>query len=71
MSTPSGRMRVPAAASQLKLEYDPALPITAHREEILAAIARHQVLIVCGATGSGKTTQLPKLCSKQAAAQRV
>ena len=55
-------MRVPAAASQLKLEYDPALPITAHREEILAAIARHQVLIVCGATGSGKTTQLPKLC---------
>jgi ATP-dependent helicase HrpA len=62
MSTPSGRMRVPAAASQLKLEYDPALPITAHREEILAAIARHQVLIVCGATGSGKTTQLPKLC---------
>ena len=62
MSTPSGRMRVPAAASQLKLEYDPALPITAHRDEILAAIARHPVLIVCGATGSGKTTQLPKLC---------
>ena len=55
-------MHVRAAASQLKLEYDPALPITAHREEILAAIARHQVLIVCGATGSGKTTQLPKLC---------
>ena len=55
-------MRGSAAASQLKLEYDPALPITAHREEILAAIARHQVLIVCGATGSGKTTQLPKLC---------
>ncbi|MEJ1961996.1 MAG: ATP-dependent RNA helicase HrpA [Gammaproteobacteria bacterium] len=62
MSTPSGRLRVPAAASQLKLEYDPALPITAHRDEILAALARHQVLIVCGATGSGKTTQLPKLC---------
>jgi ATP-dependent helicase HrpA len=34
----------------------------AHREEILSALARHQVLIVCGATGSGKTTQLPKLC---------
>src|SRR6186713_776059 len=62
MSTPSGRIRVPAASSQLKLEYDPALPITAHREEILAALAKHQVLIVCGATGSGKTTQLPKLC---------
>jgi ATP-dependent helicase HrpA len=60
MSTSSGRLRAPAAA--LKLEYDPALPITAHRDEILAALARHQVLIVCGATGSGKTTQLPKLC---------
>jgi ATP-dependent helicase HrpA len=62
MSTPSGRIRAPAAATSLKLEYDPALPITAHREEILSALARHQVLIVCGATGSGKTTQLPKLC---------
>jgi ATP-dependent helicase HrpA len=62
MSTPSGRIRAPAAATPLKLEYDPALPITAHREEILLALARHQVLIVCGATGSGKTTQLPKLC---------
>jgi ATP-dependent helicase HrpA len=62
MPTPSGRLRAPAAASQLKLEYDPALPITAHRDEILAALARHQMLIVCGATGSGKTTQLPKLC---------
>ena len=44
------------------MEYDPALPITAHREEILAALARHPALIVCGATGSGKSTQLPKLC---------
>ncbi|MDX1380396.1 MAG: ATP-dependent RNA helicase HrpA, partial [Xanthomonadales bacterium] len=42
--------------------YDPALPITAHREDILAAIANHQVIIVAGETGSGKTTQLPKLC---------
>src|SRR5688572_15622719 len=62
MSTPSGRPRPSAADIPLKLEYDPALPITAHREEILSALARHQVLIVCGATGSGKTTQLPKLC---------
>ena len=46
----------------LRLEYDPALPITAHRAEILEAIARHPVIVVCGATGSGKTTQLPKLC---------
>ena len=45
-----------------QLQYDPALPITAHRAEILDALARHQVIVVCGATGSGKTTQLPKLC---------
>ncbi len=46
----------------LRLEFDPALPITAHREEIQAALAKHQLLVVCGATGSGKTTQLPKIC---------
>ena len=50
------------AAPSFKLTYDPALPITAHREEILTALARHPVIVVCGATGSGKTTQLPKLC---------
>ena len=43
------------------LSYPPELPITARREEIVAAIRAHQVLIVCGETGSGKTTQLPKL----------
>ncbi|HVY80283.1 MAG TPA: ATP-dependent RNA helicase HrpA [Steroidobacteraceae bacterium] len=64
MSTPSRRPQPPAAASapDLKLEYDPALPISAHRAQILEALARHQVIVVCGATGSGKTTQLPKLC---------
>lgn len=46
----------------LKLEYDPELPITAHREELLKAFAQHQVIVLCGATGSGKSTQLPKLC---------
>lgn len=46
----------------LKLEFDAALPITAHREEIAKALVEHQLIVVCGATGSGKTTQLPKIC---------
>lgn len=44
------------------IDYDPALPITAHRQRIAAAIAAHPVVIVCGETGSGKSTQLPKMC---------
>lgn len=38
------------------------LPITARRDEIVAAIRDHQVVIVCGETGSGKSTQLPMIC---------
>ncbi len=49
-------------ALPLKLEYDAALPITAHREEIAKALQAHPLIVVCGATGSGKTTQLPKIC---------
>jgi len=44
-----------------KIAFDPALPINARRDEIRAAIERHPAVIVCGETGSGKTTQLPKL----------
>ena len=39
----------------------PDLPVSAHREEILAALKANDVVIVCGDTGSGKTTQLPKM----------
>ena len=46
----------------LRLDYDPALPITAHREEIARGAADASSVVVCGATGSGKTTQLPKIC---------
>ncbi len=49
-------------SSPLRFHYDASLPISAHREEIATALAAHQVVIICGATGSGKTTQLPKLC---------
>ncbi|MCB0892056.1 MAG: AAA family ATPase, partial [Propionibacteriaceae bacterium] len=46
----------------LSLAVDPALPIAAWADDIVAAVRDHQVLIVAGETGSGKTTQLPKLC---------
>jgi len=42
--------------------YPEELPVVARREEIARAIAGNQVVIVCGETGSGKTTQLPKIC---------
>ncbi|SEA18665.1 ATP-dependent helicase HrpA [Thiothrix caldifontis] len=45
-----------------KPEYPEELPVAARRTEIIKAIAEHQVVIICGETGSGKTTQLPKMC---------
>jgi ATP-dependent RNA helicase HrpA len=44
------------------IDYPPELPISARRGDLLAAIGDHQVVVVAGETGSGKTTQLPKLC---------
>ncbi len=43
------------------LAFDPALPICARRAEIARAVAAHPAVIVCGETGSGKTTQIPKI----------
>ena len=40
----------------------PDLPVSARRDDILAALKSHRVLILCGETGSGKTTQIPKMC---------
>src|SRR5688572_21015176 len=45
-----------------RLDYDESLPVVARREEIAAAIRENQVVVVCGETGSGKSTQLPKIC---------
>ena len=47
--------------ASLNITFPDNLPVSARREEIMAAIAAHQVVIVCGETGSGKTTQLPKI----------
>lgn len=43
-------------------DYPSELPVVSHRKEIARAIVAHQVVIICGDTGSGKTTQLPKIC---------
>nr|BFE99560.1 ATP-dependent RNA helicase HrpA [Streptoalloteichus tenebrarius] len=45
-----------------RIEYPEALPVSQRKDEILAAVRDHQVVIVAGETGSGKTTQLPKIC---------
>lgn len=59
MSAPDDRPepRIPGLA----ITYPPDLPVSQRREDIAAAIAAHQVVIVAGETGSGKTTQLPKI----------
>lgn len=43
-------------------DYDPMLPVCQRRDEIAAAIQNHRVVVICGETGSGKSTQLPKIC---------
>lgn len=43
-------------------EYPQHLPVVEHRAEIADAVQRHPVVVICGETGSGKTTQLPKIC---------
>jgi ATP-dependent helicase HrpA len=45
-----------------RLEYPPELPVSERRDEVAALIREHQVVVLCGETGSGKSTQLPKIC---------
>ena len=54
--------RASRAARRPPIAYPPELPVAQRADEIAAAIRLHQVVIVCGETGSGKTTQLPKIC---------
>ena len=50
------------SVEQLEITYPPELPVSQRREDIAAAIRDHQVVVLAGETGSGKTTQLPKIC---------
>jgi ATP-dependent helicase HrpA len=54
--------RATRGAQGLAFKHDPDLPISARREAIVEALREHQVLIVAGDTGSGKSTQLPQYC---------
>jgi ATP-dependent helicase HrpA len=58
----SSRQREQRERSCPAPRYDDTLPIHAHRAEIAAALSAQQVLVICGETGSGKSTQLPKIC---------
>ncbi|MET0975971.1 MAG: ATP-dependent RNA helicase HrpA [Leifsonia sp.] len=59
--TVRGSAGAPPSATPLTISYPPELPVSRMRDEIAAAIRDNQVVIVAGATGSGKTTQLPKI----------
>ena len=58
---PAIRPRLRPIAGHSPLRFPPELPISARVRDIAAAIDAHPVVIVAGATGSGKTTQLPKI----------
>ena len=60
------RVGVLVMLNPMSIRYPADLPITARREEIVGAIRGNQVLILAGETGSGKTTQLPKMCLEAA-----
>src|SRR5690606_2748020 len=58
----NGKRARPSARPLPAIRYPEDLPVSARRDDIAAAIGAHQVVIVSGETGSGKTTQLPKIC---------
>ncbi|BDU23026.1 ATP-dependent RNA helicase HrpA [Dyella sp. GSA-30] len=58
----SAAKRRARVAAKPPIRLDESLPITARADEIVKLIREHQVVVIAGETGSGKTTQLPKLC---------
>ncbi|WP_151902846.1 ATP-dependent RNA helicase HrpA [Corynebacterium urogenitale] len=59
----SGRNRTPRVVRSIgPVNFPEHLPVSERREEIMEAIDQHQVVIIAGETGSGKTTQIPKMC---------
>ncbi|MFP4247843.1 MAG: ATP-dependent RNA helicase HrpA, partial [Halochromatium sp.] len=50
------------AAIPGNIPFPPELPVSERRDEVAALIRDHQVIVLCGETGSGKSTQLPKIC---------
>ncbi|HSU71894.1 MAG TPA: ATP-dependent RNA helicase HrpA, partial [Micrococcaceae bacterium] len=54
----------------LTIHYPPELPVAERREDLMAAIAANQVTIIAGETGSGKTTQIPKMCLELGLAEK-
>src|ERR1022692_2331064 len=59
---PRAGLRAARRAAMPPISYPPELPVSQRKDEILRAIADHQVVIIAGETGSGKTTQIPKIC---------
>ena len=66
----TGAVMRPTPVLDERVRFPPELPITARLDDLARAIAEHQVVIVAGETGSGKTTQLPKLCLAMGRGQR-
>ena len=60
--SPAAQRRLARIEALTEIEFPVDLPVVARREDLARAISDHQVIIVCGETGSGKTTQLPKIC---------
>ncbi len=61
-SASGGRRDEGRERARFRIEFPPELPISARADEIVDLLGKHQVLILAGETGSGKTTQIPKMC---------